>query len=87
MNRQTAVSMLNDKIKSEGSGNKEGQGRTKSNKGIDPTALSLAFINVWWLLPHCVSLAGGGSSPALGTPESNAMRRGIKNMLSIMPLP
>ena len=44
LNRRAALVMLNDKIKVEMSGEAERQGRTKPNKRLHPTGMSLSLI-------------------------------------------
>ena len=82
MGRQTASGELNDKIKGEGRGEAEWTRRTKSNKSLNPTALSLAFIKVVRCDVSYVAASGGGLSPALYAPESSNPKQGRKDFCS-----
>jgi hypothetical protein len=44
LNRHAALNALNDRINLEGSGHEERLGRTKPNKGFDPTGISSSLI-------------------------------------------
>jgi hypothetical protein len=49
VNRQAVVGVLDGTINGEGSGDEEWLQRTKSNNSLNPTALSLSLINIYWL--------------------------------------
>jgi hypothetical protein len=67
MNRHAALGKSNDTISHEGSGNEEWSRRMKSNNSLNPTRLSMSFINLgWWDLP-CVIMSAVGLIRALDT--------------------
>ena len=70
MNRQAAVGELNARINGGGSGSEEWSRLTESNRSLNPTALSLAFIKVGWFVSGCMVASGGGLSLALGASRS-----------------